>query len=239
MHPPTWSEGSDLVRAIAELLRAVQWPLVTLIVAYFFRGDIQKLLSRVRRGSLFGAEVELERALDMLAEGAGEAGQQQMLELPAPQPTRPELAAAERRAEDELDAARIESEMAKERDILRTASVSPRAALMLLSSEIEAALRRLAREDEVEERMPRDTRFLTVGQITRDLTTAGAINERTEENIDNLWKVRGLVVHEGQGEDDDVLRAIDSGLTILRTLNRLEPSDAPEAAPNVEPVARP
>lgn len=233
MHAPTWSEGSELVRATADLLRAVQWPLVTLIIASIFRDDIQKLLARVRRGSLFGAEVELERALDLLEEGADQT--EELLEIPEPQPAWPGMAAEERRFEDERDAARIETELAQERDILRTASVSPRAALMLLSSEIEATLRRLAQEDEVEERMPRDTRFLTVGQITRDLTTAGAINERMEENIENLWKVRGLVVHEGQGEDDDVLRAIDSGLTILRTLNRPEPSDESAAAPSARP----
>ncbi|MFN8593905.1 MAG: hypothetical protein U0031_20785 [Thermomicrobiales bacterium] len=220
MHTPTWSEGSDVVRAVAELLRAVQWPLVTLIIASFFRADIQRLLSRVRRGSLFGAEVELEEALDMLAAGAG-AAEQQMMALPDAQ-ERGEQPAPGTEGNDDQAMERLESDLAQEREILRTASISPRAALMLLSSEIEATLRRLAAEATVEERMPRDTRFLTVGEITRDLAAAAAISTRTEENIENLWKVRALVVHEGHGDEEDVLRAIDSGLTILRTLQRLD-----------------
>lgn len=230
MHTPTWSEGSELLRAVAELLRAVQWPLVTIIVAFFFRGDIQKLLARVRRGSLFGAEVELEQALDMLEAGAG-AAERQMMALPDGQ-ERGEQAAPEAERDDEQAMERMETELAQEREILRTASISPRAALMLLSSQIEASLRRLAAEETVEERMPRDTRFLPVAQIARELATAEAISARTEENIENLWKVRGLVVHEGQGENEDVLRAIDSGLTILGTLQRLEAMAGEEHVPD-------
>ncbi len=226
MDSPSWTEGSEFVRAIAELLRAVQWPLVTLIIAFFFRADIKKLLSRVRRGSIFGAEVELEQALDLLEEGADKAEQQQMREMELEQPE------GATPLEEDLDAARLETEMAKERDILRTASVSPRAALMLLSSEIETTLRRLAESAAIEDRMPHDARFQTVREIAGDLAHADTITERTEENIDNLWRVRALVVHEGQGEDDDVLRAIDSGLTILRTLNRLETADAADVRAN-------
>ncbi len=227
MQLPTWSEGSALIVAVAELLRALQWPIVVLIIARFFRGDIQKLLTRVRRGSLFGAEVELEQALDLLEEGTSAAGDDDAMDIPMiPAGELP----PDRQDEEVIDLARLRMTVAKERDILRTAAVSPRAALMLLSSEIEATLRHLAEDDDVEDRMPGDARFMPVSQITRGLTTAGAIDERTEDNIENLWKARALVLHEGQGEDDDVLRAVDSGLMILRALSSIDPSLAAPAS---------
>jgi hypothetical protein len=222
VHLPTWSEASDFVRAVAELLRALQWPLVALIITHYFRGDIQKLLLRVRRGSLFGAEVELAQALDLLEEGTEP---QDALAQPSPSDARDgETMLPDGSREDEdLERARTAAAFSKEQDILRTAAISPRAALMLLSSEIESTLRRLATDDEIEGQLPRYTRPPTVSEMARDLTKTGTITERTEDNIANLWRARNLVVHEGQGEDDDILRALDSGLLILRNLTALDP----------------
>ena len=87
--------------------------------------------------------------------------------------------------------------------------------------------------------MPGDARFLPVGQIARGLTTAGAINERTEDNLEHLWKARGLALHEGQDEDTDVPRAIDSGLMILDTLSALESPDRSADPSPTAPVAAP
>lgn len=217
MHPPSWDEGANALRAVADLVRALQWPLVALIITSVFRADIRKLLSRVRKGSLFGAEVELERALDELEEGT-EA-------QPGPEPA-PSPAGASDAADDALAQGRMSSTLSREREILSTAAISPRAALMLLSSDIEALLRRATAVPDDDDAIPtRLQNRMSVTQLARDLMGDGEISEQTNENIENLWRVRNLVVHEGQGDEDDVLRAIDSGLVLLRGLRAIDPSD--------------
>lgn len=57
---PPWPEqdAALFLTSVAELLRAVQWPLVALIVAYFFRKDIADLLTRIARWKGLGMELE-------------------------------------------------------------------------------------------------------------------------------------------------------------------------------------
>lgn len=217
MHPPSWDEGANALRALADLVRALQWPLVALIITSVFRADIRKLLARVRRGSLFGAEVELERALDELEEGTEAQPQAEPATVPA---------GASDAADEALAQGRMSSTLLREREILSTAAISPRAALMLLSSDIEALLRRATAVPGDDDAIPaRLQNRMSVMQLARDLVRDGEISEQTSENIENLWRVRNLVVHEGQGDEDDVLRAIDSGLVLLRGLRAIDPSD--------------
>jgi hypothetical protein len=64
---PPWPgpEAASFLTAIAEVLRAIQWPLVALIIAVFFRTDIRRLLEGLQRGKLkfLGTEWELETRL--------------------------------------------------------------------------------------------------------------------------------------------------------------------------------
>jgi hypothetical protein len=59
-------DWADLIRAIATLL----WPLLAFAVVYVFKEQARELVSRLRRGKLFGQEIELEEKLRTLNENA-------------------------------------------------------------------------------------------------------------------------------------------------------------------------
>src|SRR5262245_61395323 len=126
MHGPTWPEASGFVQSLAELPRASQWPIVALVIVRAFRGETRKLLGRVRRGSLFGAEVELDEAIEELAEGAeaakarGEAAAQGA----ASSPDENDRTDADETAQiEEVGRARIDAALSQERKIFSTAAI--------------------------------------------------------------------------------------------------------------------
>ena len=47
---------NELIVAIAKLL----WPLITIIIILLFRNDLSAILKRLRKGKLFGQEIELD-----------------------------------------------------------------------------------------------------------------------------------------------------------------------------------
>lgn len=66
----------DLLTFIAELFKAIAWPIVTLVVALLFRQQIIALLARLRKGKLGSTEFEFEQEVKALRE--------QVPELPKP-----------------------------------------------------------------------------------------------------------------------------------------------------------
>lgn len=57
---PPWpgQDAATFLTSVAEILRAIQWPLVALVVTYFFRKDIADLLTRIARWKGLGMELE-------------------------------------------------------------------------------------------------------------------------------------------------------------------------------------
>ncbi len=62
------SDWANLLRAIAALL----WPIFAFVALFLFRREIRKFLNRIKRGKLFGQEVELEEELKRLDAGQGQ-----------------------------------------------------------------------------------------------------------------------------------------------------------------------
>lgn len=199
------AEWSDLIRAIAELAKALQWPLVALIISLLFRGDIRNLLRRIRRGKMLGAEVELGEALDRLEAGTARG----VVEVPQAIP--------ERLPTEKAPSGRTDRPEDVEQVILKQAAVSPRAALMLLSAELERELRELLTS---RGQMPGYS-YRNPREAIAVLFELGEATPDTVANVSQFWNVRNLIIHGGEGEESDILRAIDSGLVILRTLKAL------------------
>lgn len=57
----------DLLTFIAEIVKACAWPLVLLLVALIFRGELRKLLGRMRKGKVGSTEFEFEFEQEMKA----------------------------------------------------------------------------------------------------------------------------------------------------------------------------
>jgi hypothetical protein len=108
----------------------------------------------------------------------------------------------------------LESEVAASRALLEDASRSPKAALMLLSAEIDRELREfmLTTHGQHAPPLPLALRFLPP-----DIAVAPQLAAAVRE----FWKVRTRIVHGIEADDDDALRAIDSGLVILKTVKSL------------------
>jgi hypothetical protein len=58
------SSFSDNTSAIAEIIDAIAWPVVLLIVVLIFRKAIELLISRLKKGKFAGSEVEFESLLE-------------------------------------------------------------------------------------------------------------------------------------------------------------------------------
>ncbi|ANJ66226.1 hypothetical protein A9404_01515 [Halothiobacillus diazotrophicus] len=58
----------DALPFIVELTKAAAWPLATITLAVMFRGELRRLLSRIKKGKVGSAEFEFENEVEKLAE---------------------------------------------------------------------------------------------------------------------------------------------------------------------------
>jgi hypothetical protein len=199
---PTWTEATQVIAAAASLL----WPVAIIFLVVVFRKDVRALVSgrKLKRGKLFGQEFELEEQLNKLEEQTKTFTQIDAAPLPEPSPL-PETPAPSAQ-QQVLDVVR---------QVLTEAGTSPKAALMSLAAEMEAALRTMLGRAGVpvgSKTTFRDSlSFLQQQGMPKDLVDA----------MIAFRNVRNRIVHGYAAQDDDVLRAIDIGLRILNQLRAL------------------
>lgn len=199
----------DLLKALGPFA----WPLFAFVALFKFEGELKALLARLRKGKLLGQEIELEQSLNELDKSA-RAAESAAGALPAP----PEPNEASR---DESD---IESQ------VLREAAQAPKIALMLLSSRLEREVRELLASMGV---MPRGN-VQSFRELVRSLHERGSLPHSLAGAVDHFSTVRNQIVHGHAGKDDDVIRAIDSGLTILRAIHAIPHETNIVHAPSVD-----
>lgn len=194
------SEFAALLQAIAALL----WPVFAFTALFVFRRQIADLAKRLKRGKLLGQEIELNESLEALNKSA-KSVEQEVAALLAPvtsQTTTVEQAPLEE------DTVRL---------ILSEAAKSPKAALILLASELEKlALQILASTGHFQGR-----RFMPIHRAIEELQRTLGLPAHVQSSLRLFWNARNRLVHGGEGTDEDILRAVDSGLTILKSLQAL------------------
>lgn len=187
----------------AELLKgiaAVLWPLVVVVVIIIFRREVSALLTRLRKAKFLGGEVELDESLDRL-ERTAEALEEEAT------PTSQELVSSTADGSDDIVP-----------KILEEASRSPKVALMLLSAELDRAIRELLASLGGEHR----SRPLSSRKGLEELAQRTSLPDDTLRALNQFNEVRNLIVHgRGQVSDDEILRAIDSGLVILKAVRAI------------------
>jgi hypothetical protein len=181
-------EWASLITALASLL----WPIVVFVLVYVFRADIKSVLVRLRKGKILGTELELGPELRDLREEAAALTAQII------QPTE------DRRASDPL----------ANREIIELAAHSPKVALMIVSAEIEKQAREILA---VTGNLTGD-RPLTLSKAISELGSAQSLPSHVTGSLRAFLNVRNRVVHGVHSDDDATLRALDSGLVILRAL---------------------
>lgn len=193
------AEFATLLQAIAALL----WPAFAFTALFVFRSQIADLARRLKKGKLLGQEIELNESLKLLDQSATSV-EREVAELPASTAQHPTAA-----------------EQAQEQDIIRNivseASRSPKAALILLASELEKQAREiLASTGHLQGR-----RFIPVTRAIAELDQKFGLPRHIPDSLKFFWEARNRLIHGGEGTDEDILRAVDSGLTILKALQAM------------------
>lgn len=188
-------EAAELISAIASLL----WPLFAFTTLFVFKKQIGELVGRIKRGKLLGQEIELSESLNKLEESAA-AVAKEVAALPVP--------ANLEVARDSIDDNQITI-------ILQEAARSPKAALILLASDIEREARQLlASVGRLE-----GQRYIPLSQAIDVLSKQfGGLPGHIPSSLKFFWDARNRLVHGGEADAEEVLRAIDSGVTILKAL---------------------
>jgi hypothetical protein len=187
---------ATLLQAIAALL----WPILGFVALLIFRSQIADIAARLKKGKLLGQEIELNESLTRLDQSAV-AVEKEVAALPPPDVSAPVLV-----HEDEAI-----------REILSEAARSPKAALLLLASELEKAARQvLASVGLLQAR-----KYVPLSQALRELDKQFGLPRHVQSSLKLFWEIRSRLIHGDQAKSEDILRAIDSGVTILKALQAL------------------
>lgn len=188
------------------------WPLVAGYLVVRNEKDIRLFIGRLRKGKLLGQEIELDSSLKELDRQV-HLVQQQPVEISTPPvaATRePDLVQMERSARDNSETLADE--------IYNIAAKSPTLALMQLASEIEKISNRIWVDLDDGKRPSRPSVRQLIDGLTHVLPKA------VPSALRSFWNVRNSIVHGREAEDQEVLSAIDSGLSLWKALDRFASS---------------
>jgi hypothetical protein len=185
-----------------QAVAALAWVCFAFTVLIVFRPEIAKALGRLRSAQILGQKVELRDELIKL-ESSAAASANIVREL-APVESRTIGIGPDEKFEDTI------------RAILEQAASSPKVALMTLGAEIEKqSLQGLAIRG-----MLRDRSTVSTQHALSELRQYG-FPQNLQGSLDLFNNVRNKIIHGAEATDNDALKAIDSGMTILRTLNAM------------------
>jgi hypothetical protein len=155
----------------------------------------------LRKGKLFGQEIELNESLTKL-ELSATAAQTEVAALPAST-----FGTSPRMTSEEVDP--IDR-------VLNLAAQSPKAALLVLASELEREVRRML----ATMGLLQGRRVVPIRQALAELDRYG-LPKHVPSSLRLFWDVRSRLVHGHDASEGDILSAIDSGIAILRALNAI------------------
>ena len=203
------------IATILQALAAILWPAFAFTAIFLFRKQLTELLSRLKKGKLLGQEIELNESLDKLQEAAQD--------VQAGVAALPQLASSPKSDIENLQEQTIEQR------IIGEAATSPKAALISLSAELE----RIAQEVLASTGHLRGRRFVPVHQAVAEVHSTYGLAAYVPSSLSHFWDVRNRLIHRGEGTSEDILRAIDSGLAILKALQSIPRETSIVYEPNV------
>jgi len=199
-------DSATLFRLINESIAAsakLLWPIVTFILVFLFRRDISGILERLRKGKLFGQEVELDPAVNEFRKSVEEA----QVEIPT-QPIQNEV--CEPKNEDNADKDTSE--------VLEAAKINPELGVIKLSSILEKEIRILAG---CLGALP-TVRAVPATQVFRSLIEKGYLPKHTNESLKMFWELRNEIVHGHTPKDNrNILMVLDVGLVLLNAIKAI------------------
>jgi hypothetical protein len=191
--------AAEIIGAIASLT----WPVIIAVVFWYFRNEIRALLQRlsqIKKGKLFGQEFELDEKLDQFKRVTDKI-QAEVAAIPLPL----SISSQEEPAET------------LEKQLLREADRSPKITLMLLAAELERRLRQLLAATGWQQNI----KAAPLSKAIEQLRAQGSLPEHVSGSVKLFQEIRNRIIHGGQATDEEIFRAIDSGFTLLRSLESI------------------
>jgi hypothetical protein len=184
---------SNFIKAVAALL----WPCLGFTIVLLFKKEIRALFRRLKKGKFFGQELELDSSLTVLNETA-KAAAIEVRQIPST----PSNDDAQQTVSASID------------EVIKLMAISPKAALVSVSGMIEKEARDLVAAIG----LLKGRTHLGLREAIGEVAVKIGLPPHVTASMKLFSEVRNRIVHGHDASDDDVLRAIDSGLTILKAL---------------------
>jgi len=193
------SEISELLKALASLL----WPIFAFVVLFLFRSQLAEAIGRFKKGKLLGQEVELNDSLVNLQRSASQLSE--------------EVSAIPSGEVESSDNNELKDDESSVKTIIHEAARSPKAALILLAAEIEKeAKQTLASIGKLKGR-----KSVNLRQAIDELDSHYGLPRHISSSLRLFWETRNKIIHGGETDERNILSAIDSGVSILKSLQAL------------------
>lgn len=185
-------ELNDFIGAIASLA----WPILAIYAFHYLRDDIRGFINRLRKGKMFGQEVELADQiadLDVTVEAAKQS-------------------IAESNSEKQ------NIEVLTKSEIVRPIEYNPQKAFLIISSKLEAEVNNiLARTGWGDDRGP-----LSLSQAFSRIPKSLFAND-VAVSVRQFTNIRNRIIHQYHtASDEEVLYAIEIGYKLLDILKKIE-----------------
>lgn len=213
----------QMIEALAKLASATLWPLVAIFLAVLFKGEVSSIVRRIKSGKVFGNEFVLGEELDRLAETVETATK----EIPNP----PSTITADGAEESRFKA--IEKD---EEKVISLASENPELGIILLARKIEEEMRRLLA---ISGHLG-GQHSISYHDMAEYLGKNAAVSENLRKSIELFWGIRNKIVHGHRDiRQEELIRTIDIGLTVLSAIRALPYSKSVVVHPGAELYADP
>lgn len=198
------NEYSELIKSVASLL----WPLFAFTTLFIFKDEIRDVISRLKKGKLLGQELELNDSLENLQKSASELSEE-VASIPVIEPSSSAL--------DESEPIQENKDDSTIKSIIHEAARSPKAALLLLASNIEKESRQtLASTGLIKGRT-----YVNLKQAVEELDNHYGLPRHISSSLRLFSETRNKIMHGGETDERNILSAIDSGISILKSLQAI------------------
>ncbi len=188
MPKTTFELINDLFIALSHLL----WPIIALICIFLFKEEMRSILQKLKRGSFFGTEIEIDKEIIKFEKTTAKA----TTEVP------------------QFDAPETDD---YEKGIIDLAKKDPKLALISLAMEMEKHVKKtIAQRGELI-----NSNFGKLPQAFEFMDKEGWIPKHTMSAVAIFWDLRSRLVHGGEEESSKIIGVLDMGMTLLRTLKSI------------------
>jgi hypothetical protein len=205
----------DHIAPILQAIASLAWAFFAFTALYVLKPEITRALGRLRKGEILGQKFELGDELVKL-ENSAAAAEKEVQELPRSINVEAETGHFLVRESATASANQEEQFDATIKSILQQATSAPKIALMTLRAELE----KRARQALATRGMLRGRPVVSVSEALSELHQYG-FPPNLSGSLKLFDDVGNKIIHGAAATDDDALRVLDSGMTILRALNAL------------------